>query len=914
MTGPRTAVRRLLASFRSRRLDRELRDEIDAHLAEATDDYVRRGMAPEDARLAALRRFGGVAQAEEIHREMRTLGWLEDLRKDLRQTGRTFLRTPGFTAVAVLTLALGIGATTTIFSLLDAVVFKPLPVPAARELITLYENGPEGTADPVGGTGRYLRFSYARFELLRRALGTDGSMAAVTRSSRLIVRLPGGADRHLALGQFVSGGYFATLGVTAARGRVFVPEDVSGLAPVAVVSDGFWRRVLGGSESALGTTITVNGFGVTVIGITPRGFAGLWTDAEADLWLPVPLQQPTRYRNNSSSYGGVDQSQPWMTQPISWLNLVARVPRGDVRAVLPRLQAANHAGLVELAGTVADPKGRASLLAHSLAAEPLAQGFSGLRARFSDALFLLGGMVALVLMVTCANIANLLLARAAAQTDDIRLRIALGATTGRMVRQCLTESLALALLGGTGGLLLSGWGSRALARLVLDTSGDLPMIFASGTRVQIFAAGVSIAAAIVVGLVPALRAVAAGRRAAAGSHQRQAGGRQTVPGMRGLVVGQFALSVVLVAGALLFGRTLIGFLRVDPGFETAHLVTVSFDAVSSGYTLSDAPALGRRLAGAARAVPGVVAAAASTCGLINDCSSSGGFLVEGAGAGSVTLFRNWVTPGYFATVGIPLASGREFTDRDTAESPRVAIVNDTIARRYFPGQNPIGKRLGDAALDIEIVGVAHDARTQTLHDPPVPLAYFPLAQKLPNQQPTVNNLDLRIAGAPAAVVSAVRPALRASEPSLLVGDVGVMSQRLARDLTRERVVAYLAFGFGAVTLFLAALGLYGVLSFGVTRRTQEIGIRMALGAGRGDVLRLVGAQSARLAIAGVALGLAGTWAVSRSASGILFGTVRLDPPALAAIAAVFTIVTALASYLPARRATNVDPLVALRSE
>jgi len=914
VSGLRRFLRRLLASFQARRLERELKDEIASHLDEAADDYARRGLSRAEARRAAVRNFGGVTQAQQIHREIRTFGWLEDLRHDLRHTGRTFVHHRGFTLVVVLTLSLGIGAATTIFSLLDDVVFKPLPVPAARELVTFYENAPDGTADPVGGTGRYLRFTYDRFERLQRALGTQGSLAAVTRSSQLTARLPGAAERRILNAQFVSGGYFATLGVRAARGRVITAEDARLDAPaaVAIISDGFWKRAFGASDGAIGTVLPVNGFPVTLIGITPPGFAGIWADREADLWLPIPMQQAVNYRNNSSTYGPVDENQPWMTQPIAWLNLVARVPRG-AGTVLPRLEAANHAGIVELARSMENPKGRDAMLARTLAAEPLAQGFSGLRARFSDALFLLAGMVALVLLVTCANVANLLLARAAAHAEDIRLRVALGATRSRLVRQCLTESLALAVLGGLGGLAFGVWGSRALARQVLDTAGELPMIFANDARVFILAATISGAAAIVFGLAPALRAIAAGHRAAAGSHQRQAAGRQTIPAMRGLVVAQLALSVVLVTAAALFGRTLIGFTHTDTGFEIGHLVTVSFDPVSSGFRQNDVPALGRRLVAAVRTAGGVTAASASSCGLIANCSSSAGALIEGAGPEAVSTYRNWVTPGYFATVGIPLAGGREFDDHDTAQSPRVAIVNETFVRRYFPGQRAIGKRFGTSALDTEIVGVARDARTQSLHDPPVPMAYFPLEQK-PTGQPWLTNVDVRVTGAPAAVIPAIRQALREGVPNLLVIDVGPMSRRLERDLTRERVVAYLAVGFGTVTLFLAALGLYGVLAFGVTRRTQEIGIRMALGARRAEVLRLVGGQSARLALFGLTLGLAGTWAAARYLSAALAGAAPLDTTTLALVTLAFLIVTCAASLVPARRATRVDPIIALRWE
>jgi predicted permease len=355
-------------------------------------------------------------------------------------------------------------------------------------------------------------------------------------------------------------------------------------------------------------------------------------------------------------------------------------------------------------------------------------------------------------------------------------------------------------------------------------------------------------------------------------------------------------------------------MRIDPGFSTDRLVTVSFDTNSSGYALDQAPALAARLVATASAVPGVAGAAASTCGLIAGCSSSGGYLIEGNGDESASLYQNWVTPGYFATTGIALAGGRDFSDRDAADAPRVAVVNETLARRYFPGGRALGKRLGGSRLEVEIVGVARDARTQSLHDDPVPMAYFPMAQKPGRQQPSVNNLDVRVAAPNVPVESALRAAIRRSEPNLLVGDVGTMSRRLGRDLVRERLVAWLAFAFGAITLFLAALGLYGVLTYGVSRRTQEIGVRMALGARPVAVLALVARQSAQLVAAGMALGLVGTAAASRYLSGFLFGVRPLDPATFVLVIVVFVAVAGLASFIPVRRAMRVDPLVALRCD
>jgi predicted permease len=917
MTGLRVFGRRLIASLRTDRMARELHDEIASHLAEAAEEYVSRGRSPEEARLAALRSFGGVTQTAELHRDARSFAWVDDLRQDLRHTARSLAKSPGFTIVAILTLALGIGANTSIFTLLDAVVFKPLPVPKPHELITFYENGPGGSADSLGGTGRFLRFSYSRFERLQGALAPRGSIAAVTRTSRLMVRLPGETQRRFVQAQFVSGGYFGILGVPAARGRIVTPEDVrlDRTSPVALISDAFWRRSFGGSDAALGQTIVVNDVPLTIVGIAPRGFVGMWTDREADIWLPLTLQQPLHYANNSSSYAPIDEQKPWVAQDISWLNLVARVPGGDIRAALPALQAANRDGVVELANTIQNPKGRASMLAHTLAVESFSRGFSGLRAQFSDGLFALTGMVALVLLVTCANIANLLLARAAGQARDLGIRISLGATTGRLVRQCLTESLALAVLGGAIGVVFSEWGSSFLARQVIDSAGNLPLVFAPDARVLGFAAGISFVAAIVFGLVPAFGAVAAGRRAALVTNQRQVVGHSSLTGMRSLVVGQLALSVVVVFAALLFGRTLLNLMRIDPGFAVNELVTVSFDPISSGYTGDQLPGLARRLVEAARTVPGVVGASASTCGLIAGCSSSGAFQIEGAeGDSGNSLYRNWVSPGYFATAGIRLISGREFTDRDTSHATLIAVVNETIARRYFRGQDPIGKRLGYSKPDVEIVGVVRDARTQTLHDLPVPMVYFPIDQKPANQQPSLTNLDVRVAGGLVTVEQALRVAIRQSEPNLVLNDVGAMSRRLERDVTRERVVAFLALGFGSLTLLLAALGLYGVLSYGVARRTQEIGVRMALGARRAEVLGLVGGQGARLTIVGLAIGLLATAAASRYLSGLLFGVTPLDPVSFILVTMAFVLVTMAASLVPARRATHVDPLVALRCE
>jgi predicted permease len=911
----RRLVLRVINGFSPGRAEEELTRETAAHLALLEDDFRRRGLSPEDARLAALRTFGGVEQTKDRHRDARSFVWLDDARRDVLYAARTLSKTPGFTASAVLTLALGIGANVTIFTLLDAVVFKPLPVPAAGELVTLYENGPEGIPDSSGGSGRFLRFSYPRFERLEQALGPLGSMAAVTRSSLFIVRLPGAAAAQFHYVQLASGRYFQTLGVSAARGRLWTADDVrpDRVSPVAVISDGFWKRMMGGSDAAIGQTLIVNGVNVTVVGMTPPGFSGMWTDRDADLWLPIALQPALHYQNNSSSYGRYSDDEPWLAEDlVAWVNLVARVAAPNQPQAIARLQATNQQGLAALVQTFGNPKDRTEMLAHTLVVEPFSRGFSGLRARFSDALFALTAMVGVVLLVTCANIANLLLARAVGRARDLAIRISLGASNGRLVRQCLAESLTLAAAGGAGGALFARWASGFLAHQVLGTSSELPTVFLPDLRVLLFATGLSLATALVFGLAPALRAIQVGRIAAA-ANQRRGVSHVAARGMQLLVVGQLALSVVVVFAAILLGRTLINFTRIETGFAGDQLVTASFDPITSGYVSEQYAPLAHRLVEAARTVPGVRSVSASRCGLVAGCSTSSSVHLEGAEA-AISSNMNWVSPGYFLTTGIPLVAGREFDERDSEHGARVAIVNESIARRYFPGQNPIGRRMGSPQLDTEIVGVARDAHTQTLHEPPVPMVYFPIDQRPAARNTAITNLDVRVAGDPRQVIADVRTAIRLSDPGLLLIDVGLMSARVERDLSRERVVAYLAFSFGLLTLFLASLGLYGVLSYGVTRRTQEIGVRMALGARRGEVMASVLRQSLRLTIAGIALGLAGAAAVSRSLSGMLFEVTPLDPVAFLAVGATFVLVMTLAAFLPARRATNVDPLVALRCE
>jgi putative ABC transport system permease protein len=559
-----------------------------------------------------------------------------------------------------------------------------------------------------------------------------------------------------------------------------------------------------------------------------------------------------------------------------------------------------------------DDRERRGMLAHALVVEPLARGFSGLRARYSNALVVLSVMVGVVLLITCANLANLMLARGARHAREMAIRISLGATTGRLVRQGLTESLLIALVGGAIGFLASGWASPFLARQVLNTSGQLPMAFAPDVRVILFTAAVSLATVVLFGIAPSIRAARAGRRVSITTTERQHIGQASMKGMRPLVALQLALAVVVVGAAVLLGRTLLNFARVDPGFATSQIVTASFDPDPSGYTREEMPALEQRLVAATAAVPGVVSASVSSCGLVANCSFTSSFHLEGV-PDIVSLQGNWIGPAHFATVGVPLVGGREFDERDRAGSQPVAIVTESIARRYFTAGSAIGKRLGFEKPDVEIVGVVRDARSTSLREPPVPMVFFPIAQP-PAFRVSPTNLDVRVAGDAAAMVQAIRDALRGAEPRLMIDGVVTMSTRLDRDVNRERVAAYLTAAFAGLALLLAAIGLYGVLSYAVAQRTREIGVRVALGARRSEVAALVIRDALAVVGTGLVVGVIAALAAGRLLQTLLFEVSPADPVTLALVLALLIVVTLAAVLVPARRAALVDPIVALRSE
>jgi predicted permease len=913
MTLARRLVSGLRALVRRRRDDADLDDELRAYLESDIEARIAAGQNRTDATRAAQADLGSpLAIRDRVH----DVGWetsLEQLWADVRDAARGLRWSPGFTTGVVITLALGIGVNVAMFTLLDTVLLRPLALPAPHELVALHERAREGEPDTVGGTGRFLRFSYPRYQLLQQALGADGALAASSATFDIGARPQGAADERRLDAQLVSGNYFATLEVSPLRGRLLVPQDDLPNAPAAaVISARIWRSMFAASDAVLGQPLVLNGGSVaTIVGVAPDEFVGGWADQQVDLWIPVTQQFAVGYRNESSAYTAVDLGRSWLDQEISWLRVIGRVPVDRRQRAEALLQAANRQGLEQLASAM-DASARASITANTLVVEPFARGFSGLRAQYSSLIVALMLLVALLLLLTCANIAGLFLVRAGRRTHEVTIRAALGATAGRIARRCLAESLLLAVGGGVAGCLAGWWVKTTLAVQVMGTSRQLAAGAALDWRILGFAAGITVTTAAVFGLAPTMHAFRLGRRAPSSLNQRTGDAMIGLRGLRPLVVLQLALSVVVVFAATLLGRTLINLSKLDPGFDHEHVIGAYFNLAAAGYSSAEAPEVRERLVAAATSVPGVASAAIATCGLLSNCSYTNSVLLDVAPK-PVSVNLNWVGPRYFSTIGRPLVRGREFVPAD-ASGARVAVITESLANRWFSGREPLGARLGFDEPDTIVVGVVRDARSRRLREAPVPMVFLLVNQPPPKKfRVAPGTLELRLTGSPQAMIPVVRDALRRAEPRVAV-DVQWMSERLARQFERERAVASLASGFALLALLLAAIGLYAVLADGVDRRMREIGVRMALGADTGQVVTLIVRQGAMLTGLGLAVGLLVAPWLTRYFQEMLFEISRFDPWTFITVALVLAGVSVLALYLPVRRATRVDPVVALRAE
>jgi predicted permease len=828
---------------------------------------------------------------------------MDDLTQDLRYAVRLLGRNPAFTAVVALTLALGIGANTAIFTLMDQILLRPLPVRAPGELVLIEGPG----ADSGRREGRDT-LSYPMYRDFRDH-GGEVLQGVVARAPVALSAAQGGRTERVR-GELVSGNYFEELGVGAAAGRVIGPDDDRdpGGHPVVVLGHGYWTRRFGADPSVVGRALNVNGHPLTVVGVAQRGFHGVEVGQSADVFVPVAMKAPMTPT--------LDDLQ---NRRSKWVHVLARLRPGVTREGAKAKLDVLYAGILQEEIKTIETSNelfKRRFLAKRLELRPAARGLSPLRAQVTTPLLVLMGMVGLVLLIACANVANLLMARATGRQKELAIRLTLGASRGRIVRQLLAESLVLSLLGGALGVALAVWVSDVLVRALPVPGVAQSLATTPDLRVGLFTLGVSLLTGLLFGLVPALSL----SRPAMATIKEEAG---TVVGggsarlRKGLVVAQVALSLLLLVGAGLFARSLLNLRQLDPGFVADRLLTFSVDPALNGYPQ---PAVREFFASARQriaALPGVRAVSGAVNPIMTDSRWDSTVRVEGYRAKEgedMNPMVNWVGPSFFSTLGVQVLAGREFRESDTLDAPRVAVVNETFARYFFGDQSPVGRRFGfgrDEKVEIEIVGLVRDGRELTLRAPIPRTVYVPYMQEEDLSQLTFYaRTDLP----EEAVVAGVRHALQGLDPQLPLYDLRTMRATIGESLFVERMVALLSAAFGFLATLLAAVGLYGVMTYTVARRTREIGIRMALGAPARRVLAMVLREVALLAAVGIAMGLPAAWALARVLRAQLFGLSPHDPLTAAAAVLLLAAVTLAAGFLPARRATRVDPLVALRAE
>jgi predicted permease len=824
--------------------------------------------------------------------------------QDIRYAIRTLLNAPAFTIVVVLTLALGIGANTAIFSLTDQLLLRLLPVKHPEQLVMFENPGPF-----QGRTNNSNTFSYPMYRDFRdRNTVFDGVLASFNAS--LTLTIDGQSER--VNGELVSGNYFDVLGVRPFAGRVLMPDDdrVANGSQAAMISYGYWMRRFAGDRSILNRAIGLNGHPMTIVGITPPGFFGISIGQSADVLVPVTLKAQM-----TPTWDDLENRRS------RWLVLMARLKPG---LSAPQAEAGmnvlyhqiNELEVKSVEG--ASAKTRERFLAKHLFVKPGAKGRSDLRQEFSTPIVVLMGMVGLVLLIACANVANLLLARGAARQKEVAIRLALGAGRRTIVRQRLVESLLLALAGAGIGLPLA-WGATALLVHTLPSqSAEQTFVAAPDLRVVLFAVAVSLITAVLFGLAPAMQST---RPALTTTLKDESsgvvGGTGHARFRQALVIAQVGLSVLLLAGAGLFARSLYNLKNVNPGFDTEHLLAFAVDPSLSGYSRERTIRLFHDLQQRIAGIPEVRAVSPSVIPLLSDSEWRSSVTVEGYQAkegADMNPDINSVGPQYFETMRQPLVAGREFTDRDVDGAPKVAIVNEAMAHYFFGDGNPLGRHLGlrkSNANDAEIVGVVKDFKNTNLREEPKRFVFLPYAQTDELNEMT---LYVRARGDAAAASASLRAAVRQADANLPIYGLKTMTTQVDDSLFIERMVAGLSIAFGALATLLAAIGLYGVMSYSVARRTREIGIRMALGAERTSVLWMVLREVAVLVAVGVGIGVPVAIALGRVVQSQLFDLSATDPIALAVATALLATVAFVAGYLPARRATRVDPMLALRYE
>lgn len=868
------------------RLDAELR----YHFEKLVRESIASGMEPGEAQRRARLEFGGVQQIKEDCRDVHGR-WLEDFGRDLRYTARTLRRSPGFLAVSVLSLALGIGANTAIFSLINAVMLRSLPVKEPERLVQITR---------VTADGMPLSVSYPLFLFFRDNLKAISGASAQMESNPAIVI--DGAE-ELVNAELVSGAHYSTLGIEPAAGRLLEPADdvIAPDSPAAVISYRYWQRRFGLSPAVIGKTFTlqIHNRVITIIGVTPPRYEGARLGRDPDITLPVAMMFNDAQRRDPT---------------FNALNMLGRLaPGARVEQANAELQVLWQTFLQQVAATLPE-KERPRFLQQRAAVLKGANGLDigGLRRDYSEPLLVLMGIVAMVLLLACANLSGLLLARAASRHREISIRLAIGAGGGRLMRQFLTESFALAAFGGCAGLLLARWFSSTMVKMMASGDDTLLLSVTPDWSVLAFTGAISLAACILSGLAPGLHALRVNLNP--GLKQARTGGHQRLG--KALVIAQLSISMVLVVGAALFAATLAELYRVDRGLRTDGVLTFRIRTSERHPPARRWTSLGTLLE-RLNALPGVVSASAADVLPISGSLWTRRVQVEGytfhPDESDVTAF-NATAPKYFATIGTTVVSGRDFDERDTAVASKVAVVNESFARYFFGARSPLGWRVTSRNVTYEIVGVVKDAKYQDLRQEVVKTMYIPLLQFVTAGPSNCNFLVRVAAGDPMRLAPVIEKLVRETDAGLRLRSMQTYSAILNRTMRSERIMATLGGFFGLLALLIACVGIFGVMAFQVSRRVNEIGVRMVLGASRGGILALVLRDVALMLAAGCLIGSAAALTLTGLARKMLFGITPTEPGVFALAAFILALATFAAGWLPARRASHLDPTVALRHE
>ncbi len=907
--------------FQRRRVYGDLSAEMGEHLREKVDELVAAGIPLQDAKDTARREFGNMTLTEENGRDVWRWHAIEDFFTDLRYALRTLRKNPGFSSVAILTLALAIGANTAIFSVINAVLLRTLPVRDPQQLMVLTDPAEQGVW-AGSADGERILLSYHEYQGLRdndqvfSGLLAQSSSMVVTNVAVDATNSDPGTPANITM---VSGNYWSVLGVEPLQGAAFGPEVDTGLGarPVAIVSYAFWQRRMQQGRDALGRKLRIRQTLFDVIAIMPPGFTGITVGDSPDIWVPLTMQQQIAPGRDWLAY------TPGAMFKIMFLQVVGRLKPGiTFNQAKASINVTFQQIIQSEAGSITDAARKREMATNFLAPHPGSRGLSSLRSEYTQPLEVLMVLVGLLLLLAAANIANLLLARATARRREVTVRVALGAGRGRLVRQMLTESVLLASLGGLFGLALAYAGDRLLLRMVSDGRAPVPLDVHPDAAVLAFAFGVSLLTGVLFGLVPALRAtrldISEVLRGSARSISGEARTASAIPMGKVLVGAQVAISLLLLVAAGLFVRSLQKLTGLPLGYSAENLLLFRINPSSAGYKSAATGQLFQQFLPKFAAIPGVRAATLSEDGFFIGYDFSDGIEFPGytppAGQNMEARFDE-IGPGYFAGIGIPILQGRDVTERDTT-GPPMCWVNQALARYYFGAQSPLGRQLivdyRGTKPAFEIAGVVADVKSNDLHDASPRRFYVPYFH--PVDPPTAATFEIRYSGDPANIVSAVRGIVRETDPAIDSAEVETIPDLIERGLTRDHLTARLSTFFGVLALLLACIGLYGVLSYNVVRRTSEIGVRMALGAQRRDVLRLVLGDALLVTGIGALVGLAAALAATRLLASLLFGLTPRDPLTLLASVVVLLASGSVAACVPALRASRVDPMAALRHE